>query len=320
MRYQVAALTAVFLAVTVAIASAVETAGVSREQLDALTGELEAQGKKWFGGEPVSGDLEKKLEEVRYDDDSLAALRSALGGRRSRPIALYVANHLLQPLLRADRAVIVKMLPTVRNLRSRHVKYQQLPKYADAAIAGLAMPPFDSRESAAVTMRKIAAVDKLRQEKIRRELPVARNNEQAYKLDITCVRLMLLAEDAEQDKLVMGKLVEEGNRGSYLFADIINAITASARHMSASRAKYFYEELRKLGERLRWERKDYVHPGQARLNPAGNSDFAPRRDYPGRLLLGAVNKLASKAQMPEVAIPSNQEINKRIGQRRKAGR
>ena len=320
MKSHKAILAAMLLAVMYAGTDRARAAGVSKEQLLALAKELEAQGGKWLKGEPVSQELAKKLKEVQYDKESLTALRSILGARRGGPVSLYVANHLLKPLLRGDKEIVARALPTVKKLHARLGRYQQFPKYAEVALARYKMPPFNEREPAEVTMRKIALVDRARREKIGRERAIALHNEQVYELELSFLRLMLLADDTEEDKRVIAKLTAEENRGSYLYVGIIDTIVESAGTMSTARAKYFYDELKKLGERLRWERKEYIHLGRPLLNPAGNSDFARKTDYPGRLLLKAVNKLAAKAQMPEVHVPSNQEINRHIDQRRRKAR
>ncbi len=293
-------------------AAPVWAAAPTQQELEALAKELEAEAEAYFAGDPTESELTERLKALTYDEKSPLAIAAALRAPRKPPIGLYVANKLFHPLLLAKTEVIRKALPVLKQAHSRYGRYQPLPKYSELALRQYEYPAFDPRVDAEGLLKRISIVDERRRERQEKEDQVRLYNEQVCDLEKTLFRLMVLADQPNEDRSLVLLMADLERKGQWNYADALAAITAQAAKMPQQRAASYYNPLLRLGSPLRYVKRKYRDYTSMKAEHGKNSTFTEQDDYPGVRLLSAVNALANQAKLPAVKAPTTKDVEEKI--------
>lgn len=293
-----------------------EEEGIRAAALEELVKRIEEVAEIWRQDRPDADtepqaviDLERRIKAVTYDEKSIEAFSKQLKTSRKDPVNLYVANKLIAPLLLAKTEVVRKALPTVRLFQARFRRYSPLPKHSARFLRSLQYPKGGQRKSQEHMLRIIARVDKAREAKLARERVILLHNRQVFRLETMTVKVMVLADDPEEDRKIIAMLTAAEKQGSWAYAEIVAILRAQAGKVSPQRAEFFYDALSLLGEKLHWERKSYTHPCDAALKANENSTFVKKAGYPGVRLLGTANQFAPAARQPALKTPTKKQVD-----------
>lgn len=286
------------------------TGAITKEALDALTKDLEANGALWLKDEPVNPAVERQLKEAAFDRSSAEVVSAALRAIRKDGAGLYVTVRLLGRLAFCDTETIQAVLPAVTSVhRGLRNAYKPLPQFAKADLVGLAMPDAGAAGGTDAILKTIAAIEKKREVKVEREKPIAKHNEMVFEIETKSYLLMMLANDPKQDKQIMDDWLAAEKRETVHFLMILELVGAQAAKMDQERAKTWYNWLKPHAIRLRMEnRKAYTHPGRAILRRDDNSRFDQVQKFPGVEVLNTMNKLATAAKLSALNVPKDKEI------------
>jgi hypothetical protein len=245
-------------------------AGLTQEKLNGIFKKLEANGELWLKDEQIPADAKVDLNSVRFDKDSAAYLEPILRSSRREPSRLWAINKLLNRLQQADAETIQAVLPAVKALHGR-IKgtYRSFPKLTDRQADSLKLPPYDERITTAFIMGRMALLDKQRDAKVAREVPLAKHNEAVYDLEKNTYRLMCLAGDPREDTACAKALFVEEGRGNAIFITIADAISEHARKMTPERARKLYPLFR-------------PHLSRLAMQPRGSTSTRARPTSAGR--------------------------------------
>jgi hypothetical protein len=305
MKRSLAIVGALTAAVLVAVAPA-GGAGLTREKLDELTKKLEAAGQAWLKGEPAQA---IDLKAVSFSTDSVGPLSSYLSSPRRGPGWTYAVNKLLEQLRHAEADVLKAALPAVETAQSRATSaYRPLPRYPKGYLASLKMP--DRAPNTAEIMARMSMLEKRRDEKVTRELPIVRANELARDIERNAYEIMLSAADAKKDDAVVKALVNAELRNSAMFLTLLDLIDRAAGKMAKERALGLYGRLKPHGMRLAMaKKKDYFDRGRVLVQRNDASGYEKKSEYPGIKIIQAMNKLAKPAGMPKLTVPDGKKID-----------
>jgi len=288
-------------------------AGVSKEKLNETVKKLQANAEKWLKGEEIDKSVDRQLGGIAFDKESVAHLQVFLKSAKRDAAGLYVVNKLLGRLEKADVETIRTALPDVKNLHSRtRNAYRSFPKVSRGQIASLKLPTYSSRLTTDAIMGRMAALDKQRDVKVARDIPLAKHNEMVYELAKKAIRLMCMAGDARDDTYLARNLFLEERKGDAIFATIADELGAHARKMDPQRATKLYAMFRPHVSRLAMQnRKSYVCRGKSTINRTQTSTYGKADEYAGIKVLGTMNKIADAAKnkaAPRVKVPTRQQI------------
>ena len=297
----------VLFAVRVAVPAM--AAGAREAQIQALAEQLETDVKAWIREEPIKSDSASKLKAFVYDEESISALQAVLAKPRRPFVKLYVTCKLLEPLRSTGTKPARKALPMVKNLRSKFGQYKQLRKYSEGALRRLLIPEYRKGVSVQARLRQVARIQRERDKKRARELPIKQHNEMVYSLDKTYIHLQILADDPKEDEALFQALVQAEKKNLLIFSDIVSIINNETKSMKRQRAGTFYDKILELGKKVRHKRDTYNCPGEVQLKPAENSTFYKQDIRPGIVLLDLANKLAAAAGKKKVKVPGINEVD-----------
>jgi len=299
MRTSPTALLACAFAVSIHAATVLGDGAVRVDEMEKLVKEIEAEAEAWATGRRPDVAMTHRLRAVWYDVESLIPLSKALDAKREPPRDLYVANRLFYPLLQARPHVISESISMVETAWRKMGKYKPYPSYSKAELKKFQLP-----EGGDKVAQSSAA--KARGEKLKGEREIQRHNEQVHILQGTMFRLMVLAGNPDHDAKLSKALVQAEQQGSWIYADVLEAIRSQAKRMKRDRAKLFYEGLRKFWDDVRARKRDkktYVDYGAAELLPDKESHFVRHEDITKMRILTVINQVAPAARMPALRDP-----------------
>ena len=294
---------------------------VGRVELEKLTERVEANADLWVSGKDIDPSVPREMEYVEYDADSVRPLLRALAEPRKDPIDLYVANRLLEPLLRAQSSVIAQALPKVSGLLKR-CEMREFQQWPDARYRAMQMPDADADMSEAERKARIEQAKELRKRKLASDMEVARHNEQAAKLIRAVGELMLYAGEVEHARQFVELLIRQEEKGHASFVALLEALKGEIPRMEKDLAIVYYDALKELGLDLRMARKEYVDYTDPHVNEMENSHYGrplddsgapagkPEWTYTGIELLRVVNLLAPKAGRPARVVPKKGQVDR----------
>lgn len=282
--------------------------GISKEKLEALVKGLEANAQAWLKDEAVDEKIELQARRVVHDENSLTQLRIRLAVLQ-KPSGVYVAYRLLDPLQRADKELIRKVIASAKSTQRRVGTYMKMPPCPKGAVK---LPGYQEGFDAEQMLRRLDAIQEKRQKKMDRERPVAKHNRAAYRLEQLVYRLLLLADETKHDNHAINMLVKAERMKLYSFIDMVGTLGNLAPKMEQERAEKIHKLILKLGTHLKWKAKSYLHPGKSVISPGGESTFFKQHAFPGIHLLNLANKLAKAAKAPAVKVPIREEIDAHI--------
>jgi len=305
-------ITAVVLALLCA-AGAVHAA-VTPAQFNEAVKALEANAELWAKDEPIGSAAQAALSKIRFDKNSVPLLQTFLRSAKRDPAGLYVVNKLLDRLLLSDSATITAAVTDVKNFQSRlRNAYRPFPKMSRTQQAALKMPAYSPRLTTDAIMARMAVIDRQRDIKVARDLPVAKYNQMVGKLTENTYRLICLAGDPREDAVLVRTMLLEERAGRAGFLQIANALAAAAPKMDPDRAKKLYAALRTHASRLAMQKKKkYEDYGKVNLRRDDTSTFETKDDYAGIRLITTLNKIAEAAKdpsCPKLKVPNSKQID-----------
>ena len=299
MRTFLTALLGCALAASIHTATVLGQGAIRIDEMEELVKEIEAEAEAWVTGRRPDVAMTHRLRAVWYDVESLIPLSKALDVSREPPRDLYVANRLFYPLVQARAHVISESISMVETAWRKMGKYKPYPSYSKAELRKFQMPGGDDKVAR-------GSAEKARGEKLKAEREIQRHNEQVKILQGTMFRLMVLAGNPDHDAKLSKALVLAEEKGSWIYADVLEAIRSQAKRMKRDRAKVFYEGLRKFWDDVRAREKDkktYVDDGAAELLPDKETHFVRREDIAKTRILTVINQVAPAARMPALRDP-----------------
>lgn len=186
-----------------------------KEHFEKLLPILDANANAWLEYEPSPYPMiDNLLDQVRYDDQSYDDLTEVLKTLRRTDTHLFILNSLLLPTTGTQSTSMAteeqakKIADFVAQIVRRH-SYRKIPVVSAAQASRLKLPEPEEVEKSdsEEIMRKMAAAEKLREIKLKRERPLARNNEGLWDLEKKTLRLQIIA--AAQDERTTRKLIKD---------------------------------------------------------------------------------------------------------------
>jgi hypothetical protein len=226
--------------------------------------------------------------------------------------------------------VAKKALPVVESAWRNIGPYQEFRKYSPAELARLQQPA-NANLGGQALLQAMEDVNKAQGLKADADRPVQLHNEQAWHLEYNYFRLCIIAGDATKDKDVMKYLVEKEKqkigkdipplKGAAAVPAPFNgqwflpaeAIKIDVKSLSKERARFYYDEFKKLGTERKWDVPSYIKWGEATTSRSDNSTYVPVPMHLGRYFMEIVNLLApivdDPAKAPAVQVPTDKEID-----------
>ncbi|MFW6132249.1 MAG: hypothetical protein ACOC8F_00015 [Planctomycetota bacterium] len=288
--------------------------GIGQAELDKLVAQVEANAERWAERKGEDRSVDEALEHVTYGADSVAPLRRAMATPRKEPLDLYVANKLLQPLLRAPSEVVAQVIPSVQTLLAKS-RLTPFPNYPESFLNQLKLPAKPDMPAEQV-MARVAEIERRRKQKVEKDRKIAMHNAAAARLIRTGGKLLLYADQPRYDTEFVKLIAQQAKQKSRSFAVLLEALKAEVPKLPLRRARVYYGALKELGMRLRFHRFEYRDFTKPHIRVAANSSYGRQRGkpqwrYPGIELLEVVNLLAPKASQPGLNIPSKADVDKR---------
>ena len=290
-------------------------AGITKEELDAVNKQLEANGQQWANNEPLTD--KPDLGKVQFDKDSVAALDAILKTGKKETANLYAVNKLLERVEACDPETIRVVLPAVKALHSRmHSTYRTFPQISKAQSDSLKMGSYGTGLTTEAMMARMAVLEKSRDAKVEKEQPIAKYNEMAYEVEKHGYRMMLLADDPKEDVQLIKALFGEEKAGRAIFfsiaEDMFN-VAKDKKRMSEDRARKLYPQIRPNIPRIGMQpKKSYANPGQSVLHMDDTSTAGKVEAYAGILCIQLMNQVAEDANdktMPKLKVPETKDID-----------
>jgi hypothetical protein len=276
--------------------------------LDALVAELVKEADDLINDKKPSPELATKLKAYNVTDANVSAVIAAIETKRNDTADLYVTNSLLSRVLNARNEVIRQVLPVARKLQAQPAnRYQDFPQLTPETIAGL-KPPVASADN----MAAMAKWQQRRDAKLAKDRKVALHNQQAQLLTKNVAAMTMIAGEDADDKALSKLMTNAEASGVTDYAVILGEIRGAAKDLAATRAEWWYNELKTIGERLKLTRKNYFNYAQPELDTNGPSKFKSDKDYAGIRILGTVNQLATAAKQPALTVPTDKEVDDAI--------
>jgi hypothetical protein len=157
------------------------------------------------------------------------------------------------------------------------------------------------------------------------------HNKEAWKLEVAYFRMCIVAGDAAKDKDVMKYLLDKeqhrygkdtpasgGNPAVRATCDgrweiPVYAIKTEVKSLSKERAKYYYDQLKKIGMEWEWDVRNYFRWDEPTTSRTENSKYEPKPVHLGHYLPEIVNLLApvaaDAANAPAMVVHSEQDID-----------
>ncbi|MFB3891221.1 MAG: hypothetical protein ACE15C_04265 [Phycisphaerae bacterium] len=310
---------------------------LTQDQVPELVKMIEASSETWLKEGIEDKALKRVLPNVRYDETVLDALTAAMKTSRKDPANVYVINRLLAPIAPpmsnpppmpwAKPEFCRKLLPVLRGLETPCGRYVEMPKYGKDSLARFQIPkdmaPGALSDRPVEVMRTLEAINKLRNEKTDKEMPLAQHNVEAARFQGYVYCVMAFANDPKEDDQLIRLVGSLESSGEATFTLVLAAIRREAPRMDASRAKKFYDELVKMADAnvnglpLKLQRKQYRDMTNIPLSPNDNTVPVLASLEPGAKMLDAANALAPQAKAAVVHVPTYQEISAAMDQKRK---
>jgi hypothetical protein len=273
----------------------------------------------------------EKLKSVVYDETVVKVLEDQLRVGRPDPVRLYIANLLVAPLLQAKPEVIKKALPAVEAAwKSMCGEYREFKKYSLAELAPLQQNLSLAPGPALLT--KMEQISKAQDIKADGDRLVVLHNQQSWQLESVYFRMCMIAGDAARDKTVMDFVLAKERQkigsdtpaigkapaakapfnGQWLVAT--EAVKKEVKCLSKERAKYYYDEFKKIGMDRKWEAPAYIKWTEPTTSRSDNSTYVPAPIYLGSYFLDAVNLLvpvaADPVKAPAMQVPTKDDVDK----------
>lgn len=289
------------------------------EQLTALFNEFKASAKKRLTPGSFDVSVEGKAKLLVYDEQSVVDLKTVLKKmKRNDPTSIYAARVLLQPLLRAKPEVMLAGISEADSARRKAGKYKNFKQINEADIEKHKFPEFDPDESAIERLKKMNKVQKLRDTKLKKDMPIQMHNLEVYRILQTRILLAMAVKDPGEDKKLFRLFSELENKGLHDCFSVIGNIQHRVKGMKPERARAFRDRCIKLGNQLKVERREYLVPTRMVVRGNANSVIGKQTDYPGLKLLTCANEINKVLKEPEIKVPTAAKINEYIAEREKA--
>ncbi|MBS3734670.1 MAG: hypothetical protein KGY99_07065 [Phycisphaerae bacterium] len=289
-------------------------------RLDTLVERIETNAQRWLAGKGEDPSVATDLEQVVYDADSVPALQRHLTANRMPPVNLYVADKLLEPLLRAKAEVIAAVMPRLQGLL-RACRTRPFPKHDEAYYERLKLPD-EGETSDERMMARITHIEQRRRQKLDTDWKIARHNAASARLIRTIGKLMLYADETRYDRQFVDLLRQQQHHERQSFFALLEALKAEIPELPKERAQVYYDAIKPLAMELRYVRMQYKDYTEPYVNVTGPSTYTRghRQEHPGIRLLETLNILAPKAGRPALNVPTEEEVKKvlkQMEQRRK---
>ncbi len=279
--------------------------GATKEQIDEIVKQLQANAEFWWNDQDIKVEAEVALKTVWLDKASIPHLTQVIRSMPTDPNGLYVINRLLRQLSFARTDAVRAALPTVKGLHGKLKEgYKPFLQLSERQVKALKKPSSGSAQAR-------AALEQRRREKVAKEKIIAKHNQMIHTLEMRTYKLMLFAKSPEEDKLLSEWLIEAEKQRFANFLTIVDSMAADARRMSKERAEQIYEIVRPYGVEVKMQKKTaYVDRGRATIRPDDVSTYEVRQEYPGIKILSALNRIATAARTPALKVPKEKEIEK----------
>ncbi len=175
------------------------------------------------------------LHNIKVDATSAEAIGEAITDVRGLLEAMYVANHLLIPFMHDSKdmpepqtaAVLIKPLEQIE----QRGRYKKLPPFNEKAAERLAMPEAEIAEKldADRLMRMVARIQRMRDRKHERELPVIINNQLLWDLQRSLWRMKIVASTPETATEIAQAAIELEKEGNGMFIHILRSIKEATK-------------------------------------------------------------------------------------------
>jgi hypothetical protein len=97
-------------------------------------------------------------------------------------------------------------------------------------------------------------------------------------------------------------------KGLKTWATIVSTIGDESKHLDKQRAKPYYDLFTEIGEPFRLETKSYADPTAVAMKKTGEASFGDDKVNVGLVFLEAAQDLAKKHDLPDVNVPTRQEL------------
>lgn len=238
------------------------------EQVDAAISYLEANRKAYEDDEiEPYRQIEEWLHAVGVDDTSAQAVADAIGKVRGRNEPFYVASHLMIPFMHSQnrmpsRQTAETLIQAIEPL-ARRARFRRIPVLGEGAIQQLQMPPAEaaSKASPQKLLQAVAAVQRRRDAKYRREYPLIVNNQLAWDIKKSLWRMKVIVATGEQiDEITQEALDMErdGNAMSFYIMKAVEEASAAGRLSKEDMTRYWeafsprYNSLPKRSDHEAW--------------------------------------------------------------------
>ncbi len=284
----------------------VPTTGAAFDKIiAALKPQAEAFAK---AGDDKGPTLSQVIKRVQYSPKSAQPLSNALTARLGDPLAeMYVAYQLLQPLTRASNETIQPVKPVLLRLLGQRCRHKTMPRWPKGTLTTL-NPPADLPPDK--LMGEMQRIQKIRDQKLTAERPVAKHNRMVRQLERTIKNLLAMLGDNPADEALLQRLGQEYQHKLITYEDTLAAIKAEAGRMKQARAKKLYKQIKHMAFQAGAIRQHYTDPTAPNYSITGNSGFHARQTYFAVSALTVVNLLATPAKEPAVPIPDVKKYEK----------
>ncbi len=295
-----AVLTVLLLTVAIVAATAAPTlaAGVTKEQLDKVIKQLIANGELWTQDNSIPTDDLADVKSLKFDKASAPVAIKAFRGIKRTISGLYASARLLEQIQLSDAETVSAFVQDARMLQSRvRNTYRRFPVVSKAMEESLVMPKYHAKLNTNAIMARMATLSDRRVAKRARDLPIAKQNEVAWDIELAAFNIQAVGGSRTEDSRAISMMMKAEHTGDATFLAIANAYIAAAPKMEADRAARLYQSLRSHALRLKMaNKKNYMCKGECELSGKSTSTFTSTSDYPGIKLIFIMNRLAAVAK------------------------
>ena len=271
---------------------------VTKEQIDKAIDQLVENGELWAKNEKIPPGSKANLKGLKIDKASASVVAAALRRIRRDLPGSYATARLMEHIQTADTEAQKALLSEVNTILQRaSTSYRPFPAVSGALADALSLPTYNSSLTTEAIMSRMGKLESLRQAKIARDMPVAKQNEAAWDTETAGYKIVALVGGVSEDNRAVSNMMRGELAGDGVFQIIASAYLAAAPKMDPTRAGKLYGMLRPHALRLRMQRKkNYTLKGQSKLEATGPSTMATTPDYAGVRLVQLLNKLADSAK------------------------
>jgi len=284
--------------------------GISEDDLKKLASDLEKSALKWDNATKPNGGrwtppneidpaMDRRLAAVIYGEASVATLKTCLTSiKAKKPLDVYVANRLMEPLSRATPEVNKAMLPVIETLYTKY-KYERFVQVAD--LKNLQIPLGASHAMLqTIKKRQIAKTDK--------EMEVVRYNNQVGVLGAHYFRTLARSNDPQYDKKLIDTIESMERQGIVPWLDALSAL-GGAQPMTEERATTLLKsKLATVEDALYMQHKTYTSRTEAAISSTAVSTFTDRPVDSGISVTNTMNVFRKAAGHPLRIVPSHVEV------------